>query len=274
MMRELQRSITKRRREGQRVDLRKLATDLRLRRKGARLACDAAALDVRTDAQARLDAARERAAEGKQDCALADREQRAADRRALASRKGRAATPKAKAKAADKQASARRVKRAECEAPYVDRVARQREQLQEARAASGAERRVCMLTEQDKRAKDREALRQRMAEHEQTENVYRSNDIGERLRARADRAKPKLSASERRAQSDEEVERDIEAEDPSLVPVWHRVKKQIRATPRRSRSEAFFEWVHDSQAQVEAMKVEIQEQEFAREFEEWSRRAA
>jgi hypothetical protein len=49
-------------------------------------------------------------------------------------------------------------------------------------------------------------------------------------------------AAELRAESDDAVEQSI---DPSLLPLWRRIRHHIKATARRTRTEAFLEWVHD-----------------------------
>lgn len=59
--------------------------------------------------------------------------------------------------------------------------------------------------------------------------------------------------AEARAESDEQVSGDIA---PELRPVWERVKRAIRSGPRRSRLEAFLEWVHDNPSTVERLQNE------------------
>jgi len=62
------------------------------------------------------------------------------------------------------------------------------------------------------------------------------------------------TAKERRQESDDEVERDLA---PELVPIWRKVKRQIRATPGlRSRTEAFLEWVEENADDVVARQAE------------------
>lgn len=63
----------------------------------------------------------------------------------------------------------------------------------------------------------------------------------------------RTSASERRAESDDEVRQNI---DPSLWPLWRSVKRRIKASPRKSRTEAFLEYVeaHPSEAH-EAIEI-------------------
>lgn len=257
MMRELGRSIKTQRRKGQRADLKRLATDMRLRRQSERAACEAEARAPLEAARPRLEAARAEASEAKRVCALADKKQRDADR-----------------EDARKRTDARKAKRTACELPAVDRLADERARFDAQRERAQEAKGACGLADKGRRAKDRLRLSQRMQEHEATERSYKASELGERLRKKADAARPRQSAAERRAQEEEEVERDIERDDPELLAVWERVKGQIRATPRRSRAEAFFDWVHDNAGEVEAMKARIQEEEFERDFNEWSRRKA
>lgn len=66
---------------------------------------------------------------------------------------------------------------------------------------------------------------------------------------------------ERAQESDDEVRRNLPHE---LVPVFERVKGQIKAGPRRSRTEAFLEWVHDNQDDAHAIIFANADRELAR----------
>ncbi len=57
---------------------------------------------------------------------------------------------------------------------------------------------------------------------------------------------------ERQQESDCEVEANID--DPALRVVWEHVKHKIKATPRQSRTESFYQWVHDHSADVYALQ--------------------
>jgi len=61
------------------------------------------------------------------------------------------------------------------------------------------------------------------------------------------RTAPRMTAAERRAESDDEVRNNI---DPELMPVWEKVKNKIKATERMTRTEAFAHWAHDNTAEV------------------------
>jgi len=61
-------------------------------------------------------------------------------------------------------------------------------------------------------------------------------------------------AAELRTESDDEVRQSI---DPLLVPLWERVRRTIKGSARKSRTEAFLEWVHDHpEAQYEIAEAQ------------------
>lgn len=71
---------------------------------------------------------------------------------------------------------------------------------------------------------------------------------------------------ERVQESDDQVEANID--DPGLLIVWRSVRAKIKAGPRRSRTEAFFEWAAEHPAQV----YEIQEADAVRQLEQLERK--
>jgi hypothetical protein len=64
------------------------------------------------------------------------------------------------------------------------------------------------------------------------------------------RTAPRMTAAERRAESDDEVRNNI---DPELLPVWEKLKSKIKATERMTRTEAFAHWAHDHAQEVRNM---------------------
>lgn len=74
---------------------------------------------------------------------------------------------------------------------------------------------------------------------------------------------PRITISERRSESDDEVRRNL---DPALVPVWEAVKREIKPGKRSSRTEAFLQWAHDHSADVARIQAETFEAEAEREF--------
>lgn len=80
-----------------------------------------------------------------------------------------------------------------------------------------------------------------------------------KLRALA-RAETRKARREVREESSSEVEHNI---DPALVPVWRKVRGQISAGPRISRTEAFLQFVEENESEVWAAR----EADTARELE-------
>lgn len=80
-------------------------------------------------------------------------------------------------------------------------------------------------------------------------------------------SKLRRTSAESRAESDEEVARNIE---PELAVVWRRVKKTIRGSDRRSRTEAFLEWCEANPAEVERIQWEAAERDVDRMVREYN----
>lgn len=80
-----------------------------------------------------------------------------------------------------------------------------------------------------------------------TERAYqRSLRVLERGERERKRAEKRATAAERRSESDDEVRANIPAE---LRPTFEKVKRQIKGTARKSRTEAFLEWVEEHPAE-------------------------
>lgn len=84
-------------------------------------------------------------------------------------------------------------------------------------------------------------------------------------------------AAELRAESDDEVRRNVE-DDPDLGALWEAIdKRQFKRSPHRSRTEAFLEHVHDHPEELDELRAK-QEAQYDREAEElfakWPRDAA
>ncbi len=76
------------------------------------------------------------------------------------------------------------------------------------------------------------------------------------------------AAAELRAESDDEVRRNL-ADDRELAALWRATKNKARfkATPTRSRTEAFLEYVHDHPEALDELRS-AQEVEYEREAAE------
>lgn len=69
---------------------------------------------------------------------------------------------------------------------------------------------------------------------------------------------------ETQQESDEEVERNLEAHHPELVPVFREIRGTIKASPRRSRTEAMLEWAEENPDELLARKGKQDDDEIAR----------
>lgn len=171
------------------------------------------------------------------------------------------------------KAIAAQTKRAQRAVTRICQTARKRARAraQEERAAASAKRekdfgRVkvrCADRRQKIRAAQRTATAAALlaAEHEKRlwDEVY-----GKGTRKRAG----SIRKSERRQESDEEVERNIETE---LVPVWKKVRRRISGSQYQSRLEAFRHWVHDNESEVRAMLAEFESRAIERAQREWAK---
>jgi RNA-splicing ligase RtcB len=78
----------------------------------------------------------------------------------------------------------------------------------------------------------------------------------------------RTTAAERRAESDDEVERNLP---PELVSVFRAVKATIRARPKMSRTEAFLHWVEENPDAVHSVMYDQAERDTARLIAEHER---
>ncbi len=67
------------------------------------------------------------------------------------------------------------------------------------------------------------------------------------------RGATRTTAKERREESDDDVRRNLP---PELVAVFNRIGRSVKASPRRSRTEAFLQWVHDNEDEAHAIVYE------------------
>lgn len=102
------------------------------------------------------------------------------------------------------------------------------------------------------------ATRKREAdEARETDKLLRTAD----RRHRVGVVKARSSALERRQESDDEVVRNLPE---SLVGVFQKMRKHVKGGPRRTRTEAFLEWVEENPGEVYAMQGEQAERDLAR----------
>lgn len=104
----------------------------------------------------------------------------------------------------------------------------------------------------------------RLDEHRRIlENLraVRGDRRGRTAEARADAAARARAA---RVASAEEVVREIEHHDRALLPVWEKVARHIKAGPRRSRAEAFFQWVEEHPEEATRIQADAGDRDAAR----------
>jgi len=83
------------------------------------------------------------------------------------------------------------------------------------------------------------------------------------------REKPKRTGRETKSESDGAVIANLPAE---LHAVFRKVRKVIKASPRRSRTEAFLEWLEENPGEADAIRFELAEKELSAELRAESKR--
>lgn len=170
------------------------------------------------------------------------------------------------ARARDRKQKALVKAREACRANRVAVSESARERRAQLNAAIAAERAAakgsCSVARSEAREggkRDVEKVRRELAAEQatlRTERIYRKPP---RLGASQSTGKGARRAAELRAESDSEVRANLE---PSLIPVWEKIKRHIRPTGRATRTEAFLQFLHDNPQVV----WEVQEADAAREL--------
>lgn len=105
----------------------------------------------------------------------------------------------------------------------------------------------CLLRKKSIRDESNAAIEAAKREREEERRFRREIQRAEgRVHARE---KGRTSALERRTESDDEVEHNIE---PLLVPLWRRIKRSIAGNARKSRTEQFLQYVEEHAHEVYA----------------------
>lgn len=115
-----------------------------------------------------------------------------------------------------------------------------------------AARRHCDLRKEAVRAAGGSVRAQKRAELDAERQLQRELDQTAKHAERR-KAKFKATAREVQAESDDRVRANI---DPELLPVFERVKRSIRGDGRKSRTEAFLEYVESNPEDVIALQQE------------------
>lgn len=142
--------------------------------------------------------------------------------------------------------------------------AKNRERIRDKRAAArlainderddlfGGTREQCMANKATARGRNAEQLgaaEDELADErrELSQAIRSEKPISKLLPGSAMTRPPGAAAREAQEESDSEVEQNI---DHALLPVWKRIKRKIKASPRMSRTEAFEHWVTENQGDV------------------------
>jgi len=193
--------------------------------------------DARTRCQKNKKQARAEARQDYRAAAERDRAQDQAERERLKA--------ELKSRRLDRKAARLAAKEAKIQAA-LDECKREREAIEQ---ESGA-----LITEREEKLK------------RQLEDIRIYREVDRRNASIAkERRKERASAKVRRAESDDEVLKNI---DPSLHPLFHRVKGTLRNKPRMSRTEAFMQYVHDHPDEaIPRWEATYTDAYFAREYE-------
>ncbi len=123
-------------------------------------------------------------------------------------------------------------------------------------------RQVCATRAERAKREGEQAIKARaleLAEEKSADRLHRSTDARHRAGVVRVGETSRSKARERAGESDDVVRQDIPA---ALVPVFDKVRRRIKATDRKSRTEAFLHWAEENPSEVYA----IQEHEAEREI--------
>lgn len=110
---------------------------------------------------------------------------------------------------------------------------------------------------------DKVAKAKRLEEHQR----QRLSELSSH-RVRQARAWMAHRAAEKRQESDEEVVYDLSAHHPELVPIFRSMARQIKGSPKMSRTEAMLHWAHDNPDELMALRAAAEERELAEAIRE------
>jgi hypothetical protein len=143
----------------------------------------------------------------------------------------------------------------------TERARRARERLRESiRRTRERARGLCIVSRGEAQASTLREIEKAVGALEDERTLQRQLAIW--TRPKSCPTSPGRTRTETRQESDCEVAANID--DPGLRVVWERVKHKIKPGPRRTRTEAFYEWIAEHQAQV----YEIQEADAVRALEQ------
>lgn len=135
---------------------------------------------------------------------------------------------------------------------------------QQIRDELAAERRAVKEASTERRRKIRDTYRDKLRRAEKMldeERRYRREIQRAEQRARTRHAKLRKTSAESRRESDDAVRANLPAD---LVPVFDRVRGRIKGSARRTRTEAFLEWVEAHPDEVAADRAAAADEDVAR----------
>lgn len=135
------------------------------------------------------------------------------------------------------------------------------------RVARAKLRTVCARRALQAKEKGAATVAARQAEREQVRSGDRVVRSGDRLHASGP-ARLRSTRGERRAESDDEVRGNLPAE---MIGVFDKVRRHIKGSARKSRTESFLEWAEENPGEVWAMQSEQAERDLARMVAEHDR---
>jgi hypothetical protein len=134
----------------------------------------------------------------------------------------------------------------------TERAKRARERLRESiRRTRERARGLCVVSRGEAQASTLREIEKAVGALEEERTLQRQLAIW--TRPKSCPTSPGRTRAEKRQESDCEVAANID--DPGLRVVWEHVKHKVKPGPRRTRTEAFYQWAAEHQAQV----YEIQE---------------
>ncbi len=194
------------------------------------------------------------------------KEQKRKDREALATLRQQIRDVKTKRKEAMRAAVV------QCKAGRLAAVAKARARVLDLKAAAkaaiararedakNAARSACVVRKQEIRDSSLSEAKRKKAELKAERQLQLELAGVDRRLAKRERS-PRASAAERRGESDDEVRQNIPAE---LVPLFERVKRSIKGSPRESRTESFLHYAEEHPGEVVDAQEAISQREVAR----------
>ena len=142
--------------------------------------------------------------------------------------------------------------------------AQRREQVQgikvQCRVARQKLRTVCAKRAAAAKLRGASAIEERAREAREARETDRLVRVGD-SRHRTGVVKARSSSKERRQESDDEVVGNLPS---GLIPVFLKLRRQIKGGPRTTRTEAFLQWAEENPGEVYAIQGEQAERDLAR----------